>query len=84
MSAVAAPKTFQQLRNFLIGGAGVYGYWTGVTERVLNANRWQQHQLAQWSENAAKARAAQPASTGEVPEIIPAELHETYKALSSH
>ena len=85
MSAVAAPKTFQQVRNFLCITVGLWGFMSGQLERDRNNTLWLNHQMNSWKANGERIAAAHAAShpAADVPAIIPAELHDTYKALTS-
>lgn len=85
MSLKAAPKSFNQVRNFLYASAALCGYVGGRHEKFGNDALWDAHQKKQWLDayNAKQAAhlAAHPPSS-EIPAGVPAELGDLYKALN--
>eukprot|EP00331_Platyophrya_macrostoma_P027618 CAMPEP_0176444096 /NCGR_PEP_ID=MMETSP0127-20121128/22854_1 /TAXON_ID=938130 /ORGANISM="Platyophrya macrostoma, Strain WH" /LENGTH=86 /DNA_ID=CAMNT_0017829529 /DNA_START=38 /DNA_END=298 /DNA_ORIENTATION=- len=85
MSLKAAPKTFNQVRNFLYLSAAFYGYIHGRHEKFDNDALWATHQKKQWQEEFNKKEAARlaahPPST-DIPASVPEELGDLYKAFS--
>eukprot|EP00672_Neobodo_designis_P016384 CAMPEP_0174849648 /NCGR_PEP_ID=MMETSP1114-20130205/16683_1 /TAXON_ID=312471 /ORGANISM="Neobodo designis, Strain CCAP 1951/1" /LENGTH=90 /DNA_ID=CAMNT_0016084027 /DNA_START=33 /DNA_END=305 /DNA_ORIENTATION=+ len=83
-AAKVAPKTFTQVKNVTSFLAVVWGGLYGWKEKSTNDALWWKHHTARWAktaeEQAEARRAAAPPS--EIPEIVPAELHDTYKALA--
>lgn len=85
MSLKAAPKTFNQVRNFLYLSAAFWGYVHGRHEKFENDALWSAHQKTQWQEEFNKKEAARLAAhppSNEIPEAVPAELGDLYKALT--
>lgn len=86
MSIKAAPKTFNQVRNFLYASAALAGYVGGRHEKFESDALWSAHQLKTWKESFDKQEAARlaahPPST-EIPAGVPAELGDLYKALKA-
>lgn len=81
--AAVAPKSFTQLRNAITVGAAAFGYWTGIFQKANNEKLWDTHIQNQLKEAAAAHAAAHPAPVGEIPAIVPTELHGVYKDLTS-
>jgi hypothetical protein len=86
MSIKAAPKTFNQVRNFLYASAAMAGYVGGRHEKFESDALWSAYQLKSWKEDydqkEAARVAAHPPST-EIPAGVPEELGELYKALKA-
>lgn len=85
MSLKAAPKTFNQVRNFLYLSAAFYGYLHGRYEKFDNEALWAAHQKKVWQEEYNKkeaARLAHHVPSTEIPASVPAELGDLYKAFT--
>lgn len=86
MSIKAAPKTFNQVRNFLYASAAMAGYVGGRHEKFESDALWSTYQLNAWKADFEKKEAARIAATpvsNEIPAGVPAELGDLYKALKA-
>jgi hypothetical protein len=90
MSAKAAPKSFNQLRNVCYLFAGIAGAYQGFFERQANNNAWDTYRKEQWKaaydkQEAAAAEAkaiADAKNPPKIPSEIPEGLHGVYTSLT--
>jgi hypothetical protein len=85
-AAKVAPKTFTQVKNASSFFAVMWGGYYGWKEKSTSDAQWWAHHTGRWAATAAKQEADAKAAVAhlpkEVPAAIPAELHDTYKALT--
>jgi hypothetical protein len=81
MSAKAAPKTFQQVRNFLYCTSAYLGLRKGLREQKENDARWNEYWSKKWADQAAKDVPQDHGHHGDIPAVVPQELHGLYKEL---
>lgn len=83
-AAKVAPKTFTQVKNVTSFFALMWGSYYGWAEKSHNDALWWAHHTGRWAKTAEQQQAAASAAAppSDIPEIIPAELHDTYKTLS--
>lgn len=86
MSSKAAPKTFNQLRNFTVFSIAFVGNFQGYFQKRENDALWDKHFRGQWAAKAAidaeAARIAKGPPKEGLPEGVPEELGDLVRALT--